>query len=104
MEREIDMSNDFSDLESDDEDEDEEDEAAAEEAGIITKEEGGEEEEEEEEDDDDDELEEDDDVMSVEHFYVFKARRGAASGHENESRGTARSLRDASLRAAGVLP
>ena len=46
----------------------------------------------------------DDDVMSVEHFYVFKARRGAASGHENESRGTARSLRDASLRAAGVLP
>ena len=103
MEREIDMSNDFSDLESDDEDEDEEDEAAAEEAGIITKEEGGEEEE-EEEDDDDDELEEDDDVMSVEHFYVFKARRGAASGHESESRGTARSLRDASLRAAGVLP
>ena len=103
MEREIDMYNDFSDLESDDEDEDEEDEAAAEEAGIITKEEGGEEEE-EEEDDDDDELEEDDDVMSVEHFYVFKARRGAASGHESESRGTARSLRDASLRAAGVLP
>ena len=97
------MYNDFSDLESDDEDEDEEDEAAAEEAGIITKEEGGEEEEEEEEDDDD-ELEEDDDVMSVEHFYVFKARRGAASGHESESRGTARSLRDASLRAAGVLP
>ena len=97
------MYNDFSDLESDDEDEDEEDEAAAEEAGIITKEEGGEEEE-EEEDDDDDELEEDDDVMSVEHFYVFKARRGAASGHESESRGTARSLRDASLRAAGVLP
>ena len=103
MEREIDMYNDFSDLESDDEDEDEEDEAAAEEAGIITKEEGGEEEEEEEEEDDD-ELEEDDDVMSVEHFYVFKARRGAASGHESESRGTARSLRDASLRAAGVLP
>ena len=93
------MYNDFSDLE-DDEDEDEEDETAAEEAGIITKEEGGE----EEEEDDDDELEEDDDVMSVEHFYVFKARRGAASGHESESRGTARSLRDASLRAAGVLP
>ena len=34
----------------------------------------------------DDELEEDDDVMSVESFYVFKARRGAASGHESESR------------------
>jgi len=99
VEREIDMYNDFSDLESDDEDEDEEDEAAAEEAGIITKEEGGEEEEEEE---DDDELEEDDEVMSAEHFYVFKARRGADSGHESETRHC--SLTARRLRAAGVLP